>query len=151
MQLGHRFRRCSNYIFMFDLITAINGLGKDNCKTRRETLKFSDLVRLISEILRYMWFNNSKLSEKISGASSGALWQMPGSQGKAICICGNQVGVYSIVLNSSIMKNHQYFDCIAVLRNYKSVRGPLRIIGVSSQVLRLITLNQIIRITCKTY
>ena len=27
------------------------GLGKDNCKTRRETFKFGDLVRLILEIL----------------------------------------------------------------------------------------------------
>ena len=31
---------CSNYIFILDLTPGISGLGKDNCKTRRETLKF---------------------------------------------------------------------------------------------------------------
>ena len=30
------------------------GLGKDNCKTRRETIKFGDLVPLILDILRYI-------------------------------------------------------------------------------------------------
>ena len=45
-------RRCSNYIFILDLKTGFNGLGKDNCKTRRESFKFCDLVCLILEILR---------------------------------------------------------------------------------------------------
>ena len=35
-----------------DLTPGFIGLGKDNCKTRRKTFKFSDLVRLILEILR---------------------------------------------------------------------------------------------------
>ena len=48
------YRRCSNYIFILDLTPGINRLGKDNCKTRRETLKFSDLARLILEIWRYV-------------------------------------------------------------------------------------------------
>ena len=39
--------RCSNYIFIFDLTPGFNGLGKDNCKTRRETFKFGDLVYYI--------------------------------------------------------------------------------------------------------
>ena len=30
-------RRCSNYIFIFDLTPGFTGLGKENCKTRRET------------------------------------------------------------------------------------------------------------------
>ena len=34
------------------LTPGFNGLGKDNCQTRRETFKFGDLVRLILEILR---------------------------------------------------------------------------------------------------
>ena len=46
-------RHCSNYIFILDLTPDFIGLGKDNCKTRRETFKFGDLVRLILEILRY--------------------------------------------------------------------------------------------------
>ena len=29
-------RRCSNYIFILDLTPGFNGLGKNNCKTRRE-------------------------------------------------------------------------------------------------------------------
>ena len=45
-------RRCSNYIFILNLTSGFNGLSKDNYKTRRETFKFWDLVRLILEILR---------------------------------------------------------------------------------------------------
>ena len=33
-------RRCSNYLFILDLIPGFNGLGKDNCKTRRESFKY---------------------------------------------------------------------------------------------------------------
>ena len=39
---------------ILDLTPGFIGLGKDNCKTRRETFKFDDLVRLILDILRYM-------------------------------------------------------------------------------------------------
>ena len=31
---------CSNYIFILDLPPAFNGLGKEKCKTKRETFKF---------------------------------------------------------------------------------------------------------------
>ena len=34
--------------------TGFNGLGKNNCKTRWETFKFWNLVRLVLEILRYV-------------------------------------------------------------------------------------------------
>ena len=41
----------SNNIFIFDLTLSFNGLGKDNCKTRRETFnKFWHLVGLILAI-----------------------------------------------------------------------------------------------------
>ena len=43
-------RRSSNYIFVFDIIPGINSFGKDNCKTRRETLKIWVLVRLTLDI-----------------------------------------------------------------------------------------------------
>ena len=33
--------------------TGFIGLGKDNCQTRQETIKFGDLVRLILDILWY--------------------------------------------------------------------------------------------------
>ena len=35
---------------ILDLTPGFNGLGKDNCKTRRETFKFWDLVRFILEV-----------------------------------------------------------------------------------------------------
>ena len=38
-------RRCSNYIFIL-LTPGFTGLGKDNCKTRQESFKIWDLVRL---------------------------------------------------------------------------------------------------------
>ena len=47
------YRRCSNYIFILDLTPGFNRLCEDNCKMRRETFKFWDLVHLILEILRY--------------------------------------------------------------------------------------------------
>ena len=53
-------RRCSNYIFILDLTPGFNGLDKDNCKPRRETFKFGDLVPLVLEILRYI-FNAKSL------------------------------------------------------------------------------------------
>ena len=37
----------SNYIFILDLTPDFNGLGKDNCKMRRDSFKFWDLVHLI--------------------------------------------------------------------------------------------------------
>ena len=46
-------RRCFNYVFIFHLTLGFNILCKDNCKPRRETFKFWDLVLLILEILRY--------------------------------------------------------------------------------------------------
>ena len=55
-------RRCSNYISILDLTSGFNWLGKNNCKTRRETLKFWDFVRLISEVWRYF----TKLGLKMS-------------------------------------------------------------------------------------
>ena len=47
-------RRCSTYIFILNLTPGFNILRKDNCKLKREAFKFWDLVRLISEILRYI-------------------------------------------------------------------------------------------------
>ena len=45
-------RRCSNYIFILDLTPGFSGLGKDNCKPRRESFKIWDLVELKLEVLR---------------------------------------------------------------------------------------------------
>ena len=43
-------QHCFNYIFILDLIPSSNGLGKGNCKTKRESFKFWDLVQLILEL-----------------------------------------------------------------------------------------------------
>ena len=48
-------RRCSNYIFILNLTRGLNGLGKGNYKTRRETFTLWDLVRLIAKVWRYCW------------------------------------------------------------------------------------------------
>ena len=43
-------RRCSNYISILDFTTGFNVLGGDNQKTRQESFKFFNLVRLTLEI-----------------------------------------------------------------------------------------------------
>ena len=63
-------RRCSNYMFILDLITGFNGLGKDNCKTRPESFKFCDLVRLILKILRLVL-----LMMPLIGAVAASVWR----------------------------------------------------------------------------
>ena len=47
-------QRCCSYISMLNLIPDFNILHKDNCKTRRETFQFWDLVHFISEIWQYL-------------------------------------------------------------------------------------------------
>ena len=47
--------RCINYISILDETPGFNGLGKDNCTTRRETFKFRDLVLRLSKIWRYVY------------------------------------------------------------------------------------------------
>ena len=48
-------RRCSNYIFILNWTHGFNGLGKDNCKSRRESFKCWNLLRLTLEVLLYIW------------------------------------------------------------------------------------------------
>ena len=47
---------CSNYIFILDLTTGFNILHNYNCKNRQKTFKFLDLVWLILEILRFVFY-----------------------------------------------------------------------------------------------
>ena len=47
-------RRCSNHIFILDLTPGFNGLDKDNCKTRRETFKFWELMRYVIFMYHYL-------------------------------------------------------------------------------------------------
>ena len=46
-------RCCSNYIFILILTPGFNGLGKDKCKIRWDSLKYWDLVQFMLDILRY--------------------------------------------------------------------------------------------------
>ena len=55
-------RCCSNYIVILDLNPGFNGLGKDDYKTRRESFKFWDYVRLLLDILRNMRFMYRQLN-----------------------------------------------------------------------------------------
>ena len=45
---------CSNYIFILNLTPGFNGLGRDYCRTRRDSFEFWDQVCLILESLRYV-------------------------------------------------------------------------------------------------
>ena len=47
-------RCCSYYIVILDLTSGFTGSCTDNCWTRRKSLKFWDLLRLILYILRYL-------------------------------------------------------------------------------------------------
>ena len=47
-------QHCSNYISIPHLTYGFNGLGKDNCKTTRETFKFWDLLCLMLEVSLYV-------------------------------------------------------------------------------------------------
>ena len=62
-------RRCSNCIFILDLTLGFNGLGNDNCKTRRETFKFGDLVRHILEVRWYRYMNYNLMKHQQLQAS----------------------------------------------------------------------------------
>ena len=48
------YRRCPHYIFILDFTPGFDGLVKANCKTRRETFKFWNLMRLLIEMWRYV-------------------------------------------------------------------------------------------------
>ena len=57
----------TNYIYILDSTRGFNELGKDNCTTRWESFKFCDLVHLVLEILRYVYFikcGNDKFENK---------------------------------------------------------------------------------------
>ena len=48
-------RCCSDDIFILHLTPGFNGLGRDNCKMRRETSKCWDLVCIILEVWLYAY------------------------------------------------------------------------------------------------
>ena len=57
-------------VFIPDLTPDFNRLGKDNCKTRRETFKFEDLVWLVLQVWRHIsgfyasvFYNQEKYAE----------------------------------------------------------------------------------------
>ena len=52
--------RLSNYIYILDLTHGFNGLGRDNCKLKRPTFKYSGLVRIILEFWQQYFFRAHK-------------------------------------------------------------------------------------------
>ena len=66
----------------FDLTPGLKGLGKDNCKTRRETFNFGDLVHLILQILRYASLLQLSFSDDgskvltVSGDKTAKIWDV---------------------------------------------------------------------------
>ena len=59
-------RRCSNYIFILELILGLNGLGKDNCKTKGETFKFLEFGPSYTR-----WFDGSEFKQKFIAQTHG--------------------------------------------------------------------------------
>ena len=62
--------RCSNYILILDLTHGFNELGKDNCKMRRKTFKFLELVRLILEVWRYPFCANKQTTNNTASINT---------------------------------------------------------------------------------
>ena len=73
--VGIACRRCSNYIFILNLTPGFIGLGKDNCKTRREAARFGDLVHPILETLRYLYFLSFFSSEMAQAVETLPQWR----------------------------------------------------------------------------
>ena len=74
-------RLCSNCIFILHLTLGCNILRKENCKPRRETSRFSDLVRFIENLRYYLIWTTRKhecvCCENLwenGGAESGSYW-----------------------------------------------------------------------------
>ena len=57
---GVASRRCSKYTFILDLTPGFSGLGRGNCKTRRQSFKFWDLVQSIFAVV---WWQFAHLNE----------------------------------------------------------------------------------------
>ena len=51
-------QRVSNYIVILDSTPGFNGSGRENWKTGRETIKFSDFIHLVIEVWLY-WLIDS--------------------------------------------------------------------------------------------
>ena len=71
--------RCSNYIFILDLTRGFNGLGKDNCKMRRESMNLLDLLCLILEVWGYQycskfWYTEISPQTIVPTKGNSILW-----------------------------------------------------------------------------
>ena len=65
-------------IFILNLTPGFIGLGKDDCKMRRETFKFCDLVFLILEILRYFQCQSKNQGIKEMHTNAISRFYLPG-------------------------------------------------------------------------
>ena len=64
------YRRRSNYIFILNLTHGFIRLDKNNCKTKRETFKFENLVRLVRLILENLRYLQQYLSLNVGWMES---------------------------------------------------------------------------------
>ena len=73
-------RRCSNYIFIFDLTLGFNRLGKDHCKMRRETLSFGIWCSYISDLTVHVLLNAVVYCFRAIGIDNGRYWLTAGQR-----------------------------------------------------------------------
>ena len=75
-------RHCSNYIIILYLTPGFNRLGKDKCKTRRESFTFWDLVCLILVIkiywcLIFRWVAETWHGSRTVYSATALSWHAP--------------------------------------------------------------------------
>ena len=110
VQLEHRLSRCSNYVFTIDLATSFNRLCKSNCKTRRETFKFWDLVPLISDIWRYVFLYEREIPfQKVVHSVSG--W--------VLFLCGWFVENTRLKCISPMHEDLSIFTCTRIIEMHR--------------------------------
>ena len=95
-------RRCSNHIFILQLTPGFNGLDKDNCKTRRETCKFWDSVRLIIKVWRYVKKMPYllKLRASCSSHSSGSAEMDPMITVEMYALLNDELSILTTILKT---------------------------------------------------
>ena len=134
-------RRCSNYIFILDLTHGFNVLGKDHCKTRRETLVLESGATYIRD-----------LTVAFDFASRNKLWYTPRDIDTARGLCKFVVVWYITIYpypSRSLhwrcgnplqwrhngrdgVLNHQHHDCLLnrLFRGRSKKTSQLRVTGL---------------------
>ena len=94
-----------------DSTLGISGLGTDNCKTRRESFKFSHLVRLILETLRqgiYIYMFLCRLGAHLQRTCRCTFGAPQGIGGSCCARCASGIAQAPVPL--SIFRSNSKFD-----------------------------------------